>query len=318
MTDAYQKNNWPPLIQDLYTYYLKLSAANPIRKYKLQSGEDIAPFFIVGSGRSGNTLLRRILISNPKILIPPETYVLGKVIRLFKAYNGMKWDDLTSLIYATFEYHHQFFTLEMENLNELVNRLRNTSADKRTLAYLINAFFDYYADTHNINYSRWGDKTPLNSFHVYQLKRVFPKAQFIHLIRDGIDVAYSYDKANLYSLKNAAYRWKESINYVRSFGESNPESYLEIRYENLVSSPSKIIQIICDFLNIDFMEQMLDPESIPHKMGDVEEFNHHNNVYAPINTKSIGKGRHNLSENELSRLSDILNKTLRKFDYSQV
>ena len=40
-----------------------------------------APFFIVGSGRSGTTLLRMILASHSGLAIPPETWFLLPLLR---------------------------------------------------------------------------------------------------------------------------------------------------------------------------------------------------------------------------------------------
>ena len=50
-----------------------------IKGRPLHSTVRYMPFFIIGSGRSGNTLLRTILETHPEVHIPPETYVIGKV-----------------------------------------------------------------------------------------------------------------------------------------------------------------------------------------------------------------------------------------------
>lgn len=69
-----------------YDLYKKISKNIYWNSIPLNNNEDYKPFFIIGSGRSGNTLLRRILTKKNGIVIPPETYVLGKVIRLHKAH----------------------------------------------------------------------------------------------------------------------------------------------------------------------------------------------------------------------------------------
>ncbi|HEX6923051.1 MAG TPA: sulfotransferase, partial [Bacillales bacterium] len=56
------------------------------------------PFFIIGSGRSGNTLLRTILFQNPDIVIPPESYVLGKAIRRYRQLSWLEWEELCSVV----------------------------------------------------------------------------------------------------------------------------------------------------------------------------------------------------------------------------
>jgi len=66
----------------------------------LNRGELINPFFIIGSGRSGNTLLRRVLFNHSKLHIPPETLVLGHVIKLFNIHRNMAWKDIVYLIFS--------------------------------------------------------------------------------------------------------------------------------------------------------------------------------------------------------------------------
>ena len=61
------------------------------------------PFFIVGSGRSGNTLLRAVLTGHSKVAIPPESYVLAKTIRRFRSYSFLNWSLLVRMILSEFE-----------------------------------------------------------------------------------------------------------------------------------------------------------------------------------------------------------------------
>lgn len=68
------------------------------------------PFFIIGSGRSGSTLLRRILCANPELHIPPETYVLGPAISLWEATEGDAWPVRVGRILDLFERHPEFET----------------------------------------------------------------------------------------------------------------------------------------------------------------------------------------------------------------
>jgi hypothetical protein len=54
-----------------------------------------------------------------------------------------------------------------------------------------------------------GDKTPANSFHIPALKQLFPRSRFIHILRDGRDVAVS------------AFRHRERIQQEASQGQTN-------------------------------------------------------------------------------------------------
>jgi hypothetical protein len=54
----------------------------------------------------------------------------------------------------------------------------------------VSALFTTYAAKHAK--PRWGDKTPMYMRHLGLLERLFPDAQYVHLIRDGRDAALAF------------------------------------------------------------------------------------------------------------------------------
>lgn len=94
------------------------------------------PFFIIGSGRSGNILLRAVLVSHPKLAIPPESYVLPRTVRIFQAYNFLPWKELVKLIVGEFESNQDFYTWGI-NLHGVYDRILSLDKDDRTLANII-------------------------------------------------------------------------------------------------------------------------------------------------------------------------------------
>ena len=62
----------------------ELRARLPFLGYALHGEERHDPFFVIGVGRSGNTLFRRILTAHSELHIPPETFVLGDVLADFR------------------------------------------------------------------------------------------------------------------------------------------------------------------------------------------------------------------------------------------
>jgi len=201
----------------------------PFIGYPLNRKENYNPFFIIGSGRSGNTLLRRILHANEHLFIPPETYVLGKIIKLFRQNKNLSWRNLVYLILSHFEFHKEFDTFNI-SLRPLAERLIRLPKEKRSLAYIINSFYQFYAEEKDLSGKRWGDKTPVNTFHLERIYSVFPDAQFIHIIRDGCDVVWSYFEKGIYnSIELAAKRWLISIKLSKNFGAKHPQQYFELK-----------------------------------------------------------------------------------------
>ena len=103
----------------------------------------------------------------------------------------------------------------------------------------------------------WGDKTPSYLLHIPLLKRLFPGARFIHIVRDVRDVCLSTRSAMGKNLFRAAQRWHDHIEVVRRDAAGLAKSeYLEVSYETLVNVPERVLRRCCDFLEIEFEPEM--------------------------------------------------------------
>lgn len=274
------------------------------------------PLFIIGSGRSGNTLLRRIVQAHPDFHIPPETYVLGTVISSYRRNLLMSWNERVHLALGRFAQHPEFGTFDM-SLHDLADRLCRLPEADRNLAAILDAFYREHAEQHGIQCLRWGDKTPLNTYQLDAIHAVFPDAQFIHMVRDGCDVVSSYVKAGIYdSVDKAAERWVSSIEMAEAFGAAHPANYAEVRYEDLVTDPEAEVTRLCAFLDIEFLPGMLASEQLAESMGDVAALDHHEQVFSAITPSSVGKGRNSLNEAQMRELAPIMNASLRRLDYA--
>jgi protein-tyrosine sulfotransferase len=288
----------------------------PFLGYPLsRSDVDIKPFFIVGSGRSGNTLLRRVLLAHSELYIPPETYVLGRAIKTFQRHNHLRWKDLVFLTLSLFEFHPEFVTFEC-SLRPLADQLAQTPSPSRNLANILDNFYRYHAEIKGFHPIRWGDKTPLNVYDLPLIKKAFPKAQFIHIVRDGCDVVESYLRSGIYEdLEAAGERWRSAVQAFAEFSMKNPASCYVVRYEDLVRSPRDTVEGLCDFLEIEFETQMLDSEDLSNLMGDVQMRDHHQRVSGKITSSRIGKGRELLKTEEKKALGEKIDAQLIKLGY---
>lgn len=272
----------------------------------LHRSEGYAPFFIVGSGRSGNTLLRRLLSNHSALYIPPETYVLGRSIRQCLRYPQLSWADLTGLIYSNFEFHPEYGTFKMDSLSSLYQKVSKVQSSDRSIAYLLNAFYEQYRNEHGIASQRWGDKTPLNTFSMHELYAVFPDAKFIHIIRNPYDAIVSYVKAGIYdNYEDATNRWRNAVEAAFEFGERYPDAYIEVTYDALVKDTTSVVESLCAYLDIAYEADMLAMKE-GDEMGDVNMHAHHERVMRPIDTSSIGKGVKALEAHEIRQISEIL------------
>lgn len=284
--------------------------------FPLKNDTPYNPFFVVGSGRSGNTLMRRILYAHAGVHIPPETFVLGYAIRLFRQNRNLRWKDLVHLVLSTFEYYPAFDTFGVDSLRPLAVRLAKAPRPQRSLSFLLDAFYRYHAEICGRPCERWGDKTPDNTFHLDAIYGVFPASQYVHMVRDGCDVAYSFVNTGMFpSATEAAGIWLDMVQRGRRFCRSHPDCCLEVRYEDLVTRPRETVETVCGFLGIEFESGMLDSDGVAATMGDVSALDHHRKVMKPIRPDSIGKGRRAFSAAQKKEVQAVLGPVLEELGY---
>jgi hypothetical protein len=122
----------------------------------------------------------------------------------------------------------------------------------------IRAFYRLYARKHCK--PRYGDKTPLYCRHMPRIERLLPEAHFIHLLRDGRDVALSLRAlwfAPGKDMRTLALYWQALVKQARKAG-ARRRRYLVVRYENLVTDPAAVLHSVCGFVGLDFHPAMLE------------------------------------------------------------
>jgi len=191
------------------------------------------PIVLFGAPRSGTTFLNELLNAHPEVHITHE-------MRLFA------WAHDT-LVKAT------------KNERLMVTH-REEFAEHATkhFAGLIRDF--YAAQWPHVRY--WGDKNPhyadvWNRGCLNTIRKIFPGAKFIHIIRDGRDVVASIarrkhaDGMSWADIETAAWTWHDHTVIGSTFGRKvGPGSYHEIRYEDLVADEQRAARSLFGFLSI--------------------------------------------------------------------
>lgn len=217
-----------------------------------QGGRPPMPF-IVGAPRSGTTLLRFMLDSHSQMAIPPETGFLTLANGLSGRGDKLRQDFARVLLRSpNIEPLRSDFGLSEEALRRELNKI-----EPFTLAEGYRAFYRLYAN--RFGKPRWGDKTPVYAKALNLIREVFPEARFIHLIRDGRDVALSLRRMWFSPgdrVEDQAKYWREFVEAARRDGFGHRD-YLEVRYESLILQTEKTLRQICDFIELEFEEGML-------------------------------------------------------------
>lgn len=276
------------------------------------------PVFIIGSGRCGTTLLGVMLDSHPHIAITPETHFLPSVVDQLLQVRGTR--RMADVLYG-----FPKVTESGVRRDELLavfekRRLKTPSA-------LLECFYATYAAQRGK--LRWGDNTPVYASHTRLIEDLFGEADFLHVIRDGRDVAVSVMPLawGPKTVAESAHWWKSRILEARQAGASL-RHYHEIRYEDLVCEPQRTLQRVCTFLEEPFEPCMLEYtgagqarlSQISLDIGNrsVEERREaQRNIAAGIDPSRIGRWRSVFSKQEQREFSDIAGDLLGELGYDK-
>jgi hypothetical protein len=204
--------------------------------------------FVVGMNRSGTTLLRMMLDAHPQLTIPPETHFVPDLIKAVREPGATPEDALEAMKSAR-EWGDFGFSDE-----EMLARLRALPKLKPGAA--VRTFYEAYMQQQGK--PRWGEKTPTYVQKMKLIQRALPEARFVHVIRDGRDVALSVLDRTVRDLTAAdiARRWQKKITKAR---EDAPalEHYTEIRYEDLIMRTEPVLREVAEFCDLPWDDSML-------------------------------------------------------------
>ena len=206
--------------------------------------------FVVGATRSGTTLLRLMLDAHPQIAIPSETHFIPELVAA-REKHGASPEQMLELMVS----HRRWgdFQMEPEELEAAWAKL-----DPLTGPSAVRAFYRLYAAKLDKPEARWGDKTPGYIKSMREIQTYLPEARFIHLIRDGRDVALSVLKQDWgpQSIEAAAEKWRSRVLRGRA-QQPYLGFYIEVKFEDLILHTERELRRICEHIDLDFDPAML-------------------------------------------------------------
>jgi sulfotransferase family protein len=221
--------------------------------------------FIVGCPRSGTTLLRHMVSAHSQIVITPEAHWIPL---WFEERRGLTPDGLVTPELVSGLLAHLKFAMFRLSAEDLISLAR--SRQPISYASFVTGIFDLYGKARNKK--RVGNKTPDSVRRMDTLHALWPRARFVHLIRDGREVALSLmnwpkvhnKKPGTFStwkddpVTTAALWWELNVRRGREAGKLlGPELYYEMRYESLIAHPEQECAALCEFLGLQYEEAML-------------------------------------------------------------
>jgi hypothetical protein len=169
---------------------------------------------------------------------------------------------------------------------------------------------------------RWAENTPDHLFYMHEIKRAFPDALFIHVIRDGRDVALSLDKIGWIrsmpwdkspSWIAGARFWDWAVRKGRRLGRALGQDYIEVCFEDLVLRPKETLSKIGAFIHEELDHDRIQENSI----GAIRKPNTvFQNSSAGSKSGPIGRWEKALSASEVAQLESAIGCLLRELGYT--
>jgi hypothetical protein len=264
-----------------------------------------------------------MLDAHPELTIPPETHFIPKLIKVCDEADGDARERALELLTK----HRRWpdFQLDAEELGGAFERLAPFTA-----AGAARAFYGAYAERQGK--PRWGDKTPGYVRRMRRIASTLPEARFVHLIRDGRDVALSQLEVHhgAESVHDAAESWLEGIDKARR-NARRIDHYLEARYEDLVADPEPVLRRICEFVELPYDAAMLTyHERAGERMSEIaRDFERggrdaipaevrarqHERVASPPQTQRAGRWRTEMTPGDRATFEAVAGELLEELGY---
>jgi hypothetical protein len=214
--------------------------------------------FVLGHSRSGTSLVCRLLLDHLGVNFGTESQFIVRYHRKLTQYGDLRDDRRLRWLLHDLS-HERFFARTRQNFGFVFDPERAArSVHDRTYSGVLRTIFEQFAASQG--HVRWGDKTPEYCRHLPMIRELFPDAQFLHVVRDGRDVAQSIFQTGFGSKTayEAALDWKRTVGDIRAFGTQVARgSFLEIRYEDLLSDPVGTMDRVADGLGIENREDVM-------------------------------------------------------------
>ncbi len=238
--------------------------------------------FVMGCGRSGTTLLRGMLERHPRLWGGPESAIFNRATEIKALSEKFQWS---------------------------LERTRHLHATSKSAVEFATRFFD--EQTTQAGKQRWVEKTPKHVVCLGYLLGAFPNARFIHMIRDGRDVACSLRNHPKAAFRNGKVvplntnhpisrcidRWVHDTTAGLAY-RGHPQ-LLEVRYEELVFNTEQTLRTVCSFIGEAFDEACLAGDNEAKSLAARMRTPNNMGSYGKVGDSSIGRWKRDLNDAEL-------------------
>ena len=267
------------------------------------------PVFITGSYRSGTTIISRILDAHPSLNI---TYDSVNYFR-FIVKKGTDASDYHSIVDAIADRLNARYKIVLDRLR-IVEEIEGTASPvshKAVYSAIMHAFWNY-------SDKRWGEKSLLEWTSIPIFLSMFSKGKAIHIVRDPRDVLVSYkhmtiEPGNRYL--DSVFVNRHSFDYALKYAKTlPPDRYYLLKYENFMGDNTAEVKKICDFLEINFVDSMMDERNFTDQKGDPFDYRTHTS-FPDEWKRPVKRWKEKLNEFEVDFAEGLLWKQMQELGY---
>lgn len=247
--------------------------------------------FLVGSPRSGTTLLQQVLNAHSQIAIAPETNFMKKFWRKRRLYKNLSNDQNYHKLISDIVKKPVFAEMELDADNFRQAALSIT----RDYSSLFNLLLEQFAELKKT--SIVGEKTPDHLQYIKTIYKFFPSALFIHIVRDPRAVVNSCRQVPWSSgnVIDDTRIWHRNMILIDNLPTHIKSSIMTINYEKLVLESELILKKVCNFIGVEFEVQMLNFHTRNNNLVNVDREPWKVNIRESFNPKLITKWQSELS-----------------------
>jgi Sulfotransferase family len=282
----------------------------PVSGTRQASGDNGRPFFILGSGRSGTSLLSRMLNQHPNLAVPPESHLYNTFHPWLGYYGNLAAEqnraNLVADIVATGPLRDWLPRLEADEV------LVQVHGDD--FGAVVDAVMRAWAAKQGKK--RWGEKTPHHIRYWRHISADFKRPPLIHVVRDGRDVAISMMKARFgpKTIYSCAEGWRAYLEQVDKVKSKQPtELFFAVAYEDLLENPKQTLKDVCNFLGEAYAPEMLDyyRDTAPYPT----DVRNRENLAKPVIVDNKQKWRTEMSKDEVRVFEAVAGDALANYGY---
>jgi|APSaa5957512535_1039671.scaffolds.fasta_scaffold40792_2 hypothetical protein len=255
-------------------------------------------FFLLYDPRSGSTLLSDLITKNMSVLISPETNLIINILLEYETNHILSNKDCNKILKIT----HKDRKINDWRITDKIIYIIKTSTGG-TIGDLVRDIFSSYIQSFSDyqDYTAFGLKKESYAAIADKLKLIFPDAKFICILRDPRGVFLS-KKNSIYtgngkpfqvdSIKSSM-EWKIYVRRIEYIKEQFKNSFLLIKYEDIIKDSDNIMLKISSFLSID-MDKSNKRYYVHNRYKNI-----HNNLSSKIIVNNDIRWKKELSDKEI-------------------